>query len=90
MVHEATFTQSDLHGIGFHTGHSDAKRIAEFAQSKSIETLILTHFSVRYHSSLTLQKLRQEAQLYFEHNLVLAEDFLTFKIDKKLNSFVSV
>jgi len=82
LVHESTFTHSDLHKVGFHTGHSDAKRVAEFAQLQQIPTLILTHFSVRYHGEHGLESLRREANHYYCGNLILAEDFFTFSIEK--------
>lgn len=82
LVHESTFTHSDLHKVGFHTGHSDAKRVAEFAQLHKIPTLILTHFSVRYHGEHGLESLRREANHCYCGSLILAEDFLTFSIEK--------
>ncbi|RZQ52400.1 MBL fold metallo-hydrolase [Pseudoalteromonas phenolica] len=83
LVHESTFTHSDLHKVGFYTGHSDAKRVAEFAQLQQIPTLILSHFSVRYHGEHGLENLRCEAAHYYSGNLFLAEDFFTFSIEKR-------
>ncbi|MBQ4849674.1 ribonuclease Z [Pseudoalteromonas sp. MMG012] len=82
VVHEATFTQSDLHKVGIHTGHSDAKRVAEFAQQCQIPLLVLFHFSVRYHGVGQLDKLRQEAATYYDGQLLLAEDFESVSVAK--------
>ncbi|ALO44622.1 ribonuclease Z [Pseudoalteromonas phenolica] len=83
LVHESTFTHTDLHKIGFHTGHSDAKRVSEFAQLQQIPTLVLTHFSVRYHGEHGLESVRREAKHYYSGNLILAEDFFTFSVEKQ-------
>jgi ribonuclease Z len=83
LVHESTFTHSDLHKVGYHTGHSDAKRVAEVAQLHQIPTLILTHFSVRYHGEHGIESLRREAEVYYSGNLLLAEDHFTFSIEKR-------
>lgn len=83
LVHESTFTRCDLQKVGFHTGHSDAKRVAEFAQLQHIPTLILTHFSVRYHGEHGLKSLKQEAEHHFSGNLYFAQDFFTFSIEKR-------
>ncbi|WP_353507003.1 ribonuclease Z [Pseudoalteromonas sp. SCSIO 43201] len=80
LVHEATFTAPDLHKVGFHTGHSDAKRIAQFAQTHLVPTLALTHFSVRYHGEGMLQPLIDEAAKYFGGELVIAHDGLVIDI----------
>lgn len=83
LVHEATFTHSDLYQVGFHTGHSDAKRVAEFAQINAIPSLALTHFSVRYHGPHGLAKIKNEAEMSYKGNLILADDFQVFNIAKK-------
>ncbi|CAM3523417.1 MBL fold metallo-hydrolase [Pseudoalteromonas sp. CO342X] len=83
LVHEATFTAADLHKVGFHTGHSDAKRIAQFAQLHQVPMLVLTHFSVRYHGEGMLQPLIEEAKLHFSNALIIAEDGLIVDIPKQ-------
>ncbi|WP_462155929.1 ribonuclease Z [Pseudoalteromonas piscicida] len=83
LVHEATFTAADLHKVGFHTGHSDAKRIAQFAQLHQVPMLALTHFSVRYHGEGMLQPLIEEAKLHFSNALIIAEDGLIVDIPKQ-------
>lgn len=83
LVHEATFTHSDLHQIGFHTGHSDAKRVSEFAQAMAIPHLALTHFSVRYHGPHGLEKIKTEAEAAYDGKLTLAEDFSVISIEKR-------
>ncbi|AOT10542.1 ribonuclease Z [Pseudoalteromonas luteoviolacea] len=86
LVHEATFTHKDLKKVGHHTGHSDAKRIAEFAQQAKVPLLVLTHFSVRYHGPGLLDNLEDEAHTYYQGELVLASDGLTLDIPKVLLS----
>lgn len=83
LVHEATFTHSDLHRVGFHTGHSDGKRVAEFAETNAIPILALTHFSVRYHGPHGLTKIKNEVEMFYSGTLVLAEDFQVISIAKK-------
>ncbi|MFC3033830.1 ribonuclease Z [Pseudoalteromonas fenneropenaei] len=84
LVHEATFTHADLHKVGYHTGHSDAKRIAEFAHKYQLPHLVLFHFSVRYHAEGMLEPLKREAQRSFQGQLTLAEDGLILPIAKQL------
>ncbi|MCF6439641.1 ribonuclease Z [Pseudoalteromonas luteoviolacea] len=86
LVHEATFTHKDLKKVGHHTGHSDAKRIAEFANKSNLPLLILTHFSVRYHGPGLLDNLQEEAHTHFCGELILANDGLVVDIPKKLLS----
>ncbi|WP_339145069.1 ribonuclease Z [Pseudoalteromonas galatheae] len=83
LVHEATFTAADLHKVGFHTGHSDAMRIAQFAQLHQVPMLALTHFSVRYHGEGMMQPLIEEAKLHFSNALIIAEDDLIVDIPKQ-------
>ncbi|ATC96686.1 ribonuclease Z [Pseudoalteromonas tunicata] len=85
LVHEATFTSADLLRVGEHTGHSDAKRVAQFAEQCKIPKLALIHFSSRYHGPGMLEPLAQEAQQYYHGQLILAEDGLTLSISKHLN-----
>ncbi|ESP94444.1 ribonuclease Z [Pseudoalteromonas luteoviolacea] len=86
IVHEATFTHKDLKKVGHHTGHSDAKRIAEFAEQAQVPLLVLTHFSVRYHGPGLLENLENEAHSYYKGVLVLADDGLILDIPKQLLS----
>ncbi|MCF6434349.1 ribonuclease Z [Pseudoalteromonas sp. MMG022] len=85
LVHEATFTHADLLRVGTHTGHSDAKRIAEFAQKHHIPMLALTHFSVRYHGPGMLEALKSEANEHYQGLLYFAEDLLSLSIPKQRN-----
>ncbi|RXE87020.1 MBL fold metallo-hydrolase [Pseudoalteromonas sp. A757] len=82
LVHEATFTAADLHKVGFHTGHSDAKRIAQFALLHQVPMLALTHFSVRYHGEGMMQPLIEEAEIHYCGKLVIAQDGLMLTIPK--------
>jgi ribonuclease Z len=82
LVHEATFTHADLMRVGLHTGHSDAKRIAEFAEQTHIAKLALFHFSSRYHGEGMLEVIEKEASNFYSGALVLAYDGLKLNIDK--------
>lgn len=82
LVHEATFTHADLRAIAFNTGHSDAKRIAEFAAQHDIAKLVLTHFSSRYHGEGMLDKVAHETARFFSGEFVLAHDFLELEVSK--------
>ncbi|KID55751.1 metallo-beta-lactamase [Pseudoalteromonas luteoviolacea] len=86
LVHEATYTHKDLKKVGHHTGHSDAKRIAEFANQTHVPLLVLTHFSARYHGPGLLDNLEEEAHTYYQGELVLASDGLVVDIPKVLLS----
>ncbi|CCQ10925.1 Ribonuclease Z [Pseudoalteromonas luteoviolacea B = ATCC 29581] len=85
LVHEATFTSKDLSKIGYHTGHSDAARVAQFAEMHALNHLILTHFSVRYHGENGLASIEHEAKRYYSGHLTLAYDGLVVNIPKQLN-----
>ena len=86
LVHEATFTHSDLVKIGKDTGHSDAKRIAHFAAEQHIPHLALIHFSSRYHGEGMLEPLKQEARTFFDGVLTLAHDGQVICISKAFNN----
>lgn len=86
LVHEATFTSADLRRVGTHTGHSDAKRIALFANEYQVPQLALFHFSSRYHGPEMLAPLTQEALAHYHGELILADDGLTIHIDKQVQS----
>ncbi|MBD1583878.1 ribonuclease Z [Pseudoalteromonas sp. S16_S37] len=83
LVHEATFTHADLLKVGTHTGHSDAKRVAEFAQQHAVARLALTHLSVRYHGPGMLEPLKREACEHYQGELYFAEDLLSLTIPKQ-------
>ena len=79
LVHEATFTAEDLQKVGTHTGHSDAKRISQYAQKQQMPCLLLSHFSPRYPS---VDALKEEAERYYKNRLFMAYDGLCLSIDK--------
>ncbi|BBN83961.1 ribonuclease Z [Pseudoalteromonas sp. A25] len=83
LVHEATFTHRDLLKVGTHTGHSDAKRVAEFAQKYGVKRLALTHFSVRYHGPGMLEPLKREALEHYQGDIHFAEDLMCLTIPKQ-------
>jgi len=84
LVHEATFISTDLARMTKATGHSCAKRIAEFAERVAVPHLVLFHFSARYHGPGMLQPLAAEAKAYYHGQLTLADDGLCLNITKQL------
>ncbi len=74
LIHEATFTEEIAEKIGSGPQHCSAKSIARFAQKMKISNLILTHFSARYEGEM-LVEIEDEAKLYYQGNLFLANDF---------------
>ena len=80
LVHEATYTEQHLLQQGAGIDHTSAKRIAEFAQSHSLPSLALTHFSARYHTSAkkpenSLSRLEAEARQHYHGSLFMMQDF---------------
>lgn len=84
LVHEATYTATVAAGKTEH-GHSSAAAVAEFAEAAAVPSLVLTHFSPRYHPSgpagSTLEDLRQEAAARYSGTLFLAADYDRYRID---------
>ncbi|MFC0119562.1 ribonuclease Z [Pseudoalteromonas xiamenensis] len=85
LIHEATFTNRDLIKIRSNTGHSDALRIAQFAQKHQLPALALFHFSVRYHGQDMLTPLQHEASKNYSGELIFAYDGLVYTVRKHLN-----
>ena len=87
VVHEATYTEKILNQVGTKPQHSSAKRVAEFAQQKQIKNLVLTHFSARYgygeNKSPSINDIKDEAIKYYNGNLLLANDFDVYHLDKQ-------
>ncbi|MGY4877396.1 ribonuclease Z [Vreelandella aquamarina] len=85
LVHEATYT-ADLAQKADEVGHSDAKRVAAFAEKAQLPNLVLTHFSPRYQgkpdASPSIEDIRQEAQRLYSGSLYLARDFSEYTLDK--------
>ncbi len=79
LIHEATYTEEVAQKIGKEPQHSTAKDIAQFAESASIENLVLTHFSPRYQEingeGNTIADIESEAKKFYSGNLFLAKDF---------------
>jgi ribonuclease Z len=82
LIHEATYTTEVSAKVGEFPRHSDAARVAKFAQAVSLPNLILTHFSSRYapegHPSPSLDDLALEARRDYHGQLFLAHDFDQF------------
>lgn len=85
LIHEATYTQDIAQKVG-DVGHSDAARVAQFAEQQGLPALILTHFSPRYHldprHSPSLSELEAEAGAAYTGTLKLAQDFDHYHLDK--------
>ncbi|MDD7805966.1 MAG: ribonuclease Z [Endozoicomonas sp. (ex Botrylloides leachii)] len=93
LVHEATFTEAARKQVGSQWMHSTAKQVAKAATLAALPHLILTHFSGRYRLNAkpeeeSVELLKLEAQRYYQGNIILAEDFATWQLqrNKKLVS----
>lgn len=86
LVHEATYTADVAAKVGPGVGHSCARRVAAFAQSAGLPNLVLTHFSPRYQSGAqagpSIEDIRVEAAGAYGGQLVLAEDFARYRLDR--------
>ncbi|MDX2273099.1 MAG: ribonuclease Z [Cyanobacteriota bacterium] len=84
LIHEATYAQVDL-ALAQRSKHSTAMMAAQVAAEAKAQTLILTHFSPRYHkeAAITLEDLQAEAQTLFPHTLI-AQDRLTYPVPRRL------
>lgn len=93
LIHEATYCQ-DVHlKVGPKSQHSDAARVAKFANSAKIKNLILTHFSARYHKSTNttvnaIDNLEKDAKKHYHGPLFLAKDFDHFSLDNNGKLFL--
>ena len=87
LIHEATYTEELAKKIGVSHQHSSAARVAQFAESVQLPSLVLTHFSARYQEkqghSPSLDDLKNEAKTYYQGNLFLANDLEQFTLDRK-------
>jgi ribonuclease Z len=87
LVHEATYTEPVLERVGPEPQHTSAARVARFAQSEAIPSLILTHFSPRYVQKSRhvrdqgIDEIESEARLYYSGKLILAEDFASVQVN---------
>jgi ribonuclease Z len=86
LVHEATYTADVAKKVGDGVGHSYAGLVAAFAERTSVPHLVLTHFSPRYQVntevSPSIKDIQEEARAVFSGDLILAEDFMHFKLKK--------
>ena len=74
LYHESTFLEKHAH-LASKTKHSTAKQAASIAKQANVGTLLLGHYSTRYHS---LNAFKEEAQEVFT-NVKLCEDGKTFE-----------
>ena len=86
LIHEATYTEDVAAKVGPSVMHSDAARVARFAQHRRVPNLILTHFSPRYQHNLTqspsIEDIRQEALQHYDGQLWLADDLARYRLNK--------
>jgi ribonuclease Z len=85
LVHEATYTEDILQKVGPEPQHSNAGRVARFAQQAGIPNLVLTHFSPRYQDGdgpLSMAALESEARAAYTGHLFLARDFAHYALDR--------
>ncbi|MGB1091457.1 MAG: hypothetical protein ACPGYX_04990 [Oceanobacter sp.] len=68
---------------GLEFGHSDAHRIAQFAEQIGLPNLVLTHFSARYSlapkASPNMRDIHQEAANEYQGRLFLAQDLERYR-----------
>lgn len=76
LYHESTFLEAHAH-LAPKTKHATAKEAAQIAKLANVGTLILGHYSSRYHD---LEVFREEAQTVFK-NVELAEDGKQFNFN---------
>ncbi|MBF2056181.1 MAG: ribonuclease Z [Cyanobacterium sp. T60_A2020_053] len=90
LIHEATFAHQDAQ-MAFERMHSTTTMAAQVALAGNVKQLIMTHFSPRYAPGNTLQlrDLLKEAQAIFP-NTILAYDFLTYDIPRRLPAKIEV
>ncbi len=79
LIHEATYAENTMKEKANNFGHSDAKQVAEFAESAGIPHLLLTHFSPRYKDN---NDAYLEATSAYSGNLFFAKDFDRYVLDK--------
>ncbi|WP_111639514.1 ribonuclease Z [Marinomonas shanghaiensis] len=86
LVHEATYTKDIVTKTGNSYGHSDAERVATFAEQAKIPNLVLTHFSPRYQAnpnvSPSIADIYHEAKAHYSGNLFLANDLDEYQLNK--------
>ncbi len=82
LIHEATYLHSELQQA-IRGQHSTAVMAANVAKQAGAHKLALTHFSARYETSAQLNALLEEAREIFP-NTILAYDFLTVEIEKRI------
>ena len=85
LIHESTYIQ-DMSEKAALAGHSYAKQIAEYAETKGIPNLLLTHFSPRFQAGvsqgLSIADLEFEAKSSYSGNLYLAEDYQRYQLQR--------
>ena len=84
LVHEATYNAEIGEGRGKQWRHSDAARVARFAQATQIPNVVLMHFSARFGDDSSrsphIGDLAQEAQALYSGRLFMAQDFARYHL----------
>lgn len=84
LVHEATYNAEIGEGRGKQWRHSDAARVARFAQVAQIPNLVLMHFSARFGDDTSrsphIGDLAQEAQALYGGRLFMAQDLMRYHL----------
>ncbi|WP_445396166.1 ribonuclease Z [Zobellella sp. An-6] len=86
LVHEATYTREVAERLGPAPQHSDAERVARFAEQAGLPNLILTHFSPRYQDgagSPHIDEIAAEARAHYGGRLVLARDLDHYRLSRQ-------
>ena len=89
FVHESTHTLGVKENLVWNARHSTAASVAEVAQKKNVQNLILTHFSPRFSLRVedkdpsSVGRIKEEALKIYEGNLNLAQDFDCFGLNRQ-------
>lgn len=86
LVHEATYTQDIVERLGTSNQHATAAAVAEFAQTRQLANLVLTHFSPRYQygrgAPASISDVKKEARRHYQGSLFLANDFDIYQLSR--------
>lgn len=83
LIHESTYSQAICDKVGPAPMHCSAAKLAKFAQTVSLDNLVMTHFSARYgdKGNSTINMLEQEAKHFYRGQLWLAQDLAHYQLN---------